>query len=111
MNTTAIAVINGQQIQVSIDEQQLVPIKPICQALGVDYEDQYVKLKDEEFLSSTICLSQIVAADGRQREMFCLPLKYVYGWLFTINPKNVSDEARPAVMRYRNPSPKYLRHE
>lgn len=33
--------------------------------------------------------------------MFCLPLKYVYGWLFTINPKNVAPEARDAVTRYR----------
>lgn len=33
--------------------------------------------------------------------MFCLPLKYVYGWLFTINPKNVGPEAKESVARYR----------
>ena len=101
MNTSAIAVINGQQIQVSNDEAQLVPIKPICDALGIDDRAQRQKISEDEFLSSTGVLSTLVAADGKQREMFCLPLKYVYGWLFTINPKNVSDEARPAVMRYR----------
>lgn len=46
-------------------------------------------------------LSMVVAADGKEREMLCLPLRYVYGWLFTINPKNVAPAAREAVTRYR----------
>jgi esterase/lipase len=46
-------------------------------------------------------LSTSVGADGKQREMFCLPLEFVFGWLFTINPKNVSEEARPLVIRYK----------
>lgn len=33
--------------------------------------------------------------------MFCLPFKYVFGWLFTINPANVKEAAREAVMNYR----------
>lgn len=33
--------------------------------------------------------------------MLCLLLRYVYGWLFTINPKNVAPGAREAVTRYR----------
>lgn len=39
--------------------------------------------------------------DGKQREIFCLPLEYVYGWIFTINPKNVSESAREGVIRYK----------
>jgi hypothetical protein len=30
----------------------------------------------------------VVAADGRLREMLCLPEKYVYGWLFSINSES-----------------------
>lgn len=33
--------------------------------------------------------------------MFCLPLEYVYGWIFTINPKNVSEGAKESVRKYR----------
>ena len=33
--------------------------------------------------------------------MFCIPFKYVFGWLFTINPKNVKPEAQQAVIRYK----------
>lgn len=33
--------------------------------------------------------------------MYGLPLKYIYGWLATINPGKVAPEAREAVTRYR----------
>ena len=33
--------------------------------------------------------------------MVCLPLKYIFGWLFTISPKNVAPEAKELVRRYR----------
>ena len=43
----------------------------------------------------------MVAADGKDREMVCLPIEFVFGWLFTINPKNVKPEAQAAVRQYR----------
>jgi predicted ATP-binding protein involved in virulence len=52
-------------------------------------------------LSSTMVLSPTVAADGKEREMVCLPQEFIFGWLFTINPKNVKEEAREAVAKYR----------
>ena len=33
--------------------------------------------------------------------MLCLPLMYVYGWLFTINPDRVKPEAREKVITYK----------
>lgn len=102
METSTIARINDTTIQVlSENGQKLVPVKPICEALGVDYSTQLQKLKDDEFLSSTMGLSPIVASDGKDREMVCIPLKFVFGWLFTINPRNVKEEARESVTRYR----------
>lgn len=99
---TLISKINGVDIvTVERDGEIFVPIKPICQALGIDVESQRDKIQKDEILNSTTVLSTVVAADGKGREMFCLPLKYVYGWLFTINPKNVAPEAREAVTRYR----------
>ena len=100
MTTTAIAVINGQQIQVTNDEAQMVPIKPICQALGIADEPQVAKIKEHPILGSTTTLRVAVAPDVKQREMFCIPLKYVYGWLFTINPNNVNEDARENLILY-----------
>lgn len=50
---------------------------------------------------STEVIITSVAADEKAREMFCIRLRDVYGWLATINPGKVAPEAREAVTRYR----------
>lgn len=103
MKETLITRINDVAIAATSNEQGdvLIPIRPICEALRVSYERQYRKVYDDEFLSSVVALRATTGADGKKYEMVCLPLQYVFGWLFTINPANVSEEARPAVKRYR----------
>ena len=103
MKETLITRINDVAIAATSNEQGdiLIPIRPICDALGVSYERQYRKVCDDEFLSSVVALRATTGADGKKYEMVCFPLQYVFGWLFTINPANVSEEARPAVKRYR----------
>ena len=102
MNELTIARINNVDVVSTVkDGETLVPIKPICTAIGIAFERQYTKLRDDETFKSVITLTVTTGADGKQYEMVCLPLMYVYLWLGSINPKNVSDEARPAVSRYR----------
>ena len=105
LNTREIAKVNNVAIMAGNDPKKLVPIKPICEALGIDYARQFQKLKDDEDLGPTIGLTPTVAADGKIREMVCLPMEFIFGWLFTINPKNVKPEAQEAVMSYTNTSP------
>ncbi len=81
--------------------EKLVPVKPICEALGIDSKSQMDKIQNDEILGSTTVLSTSVGADGREREMSCIPFKFVFGWLFTINPKNVKPEAREHIIKYR----------
>ena len=84
--STVAAKINNQELVIiSENANKFVPIKPICDALGIDYPTQY----------------PMIAADNKQREMVCLPLEYIFGWLFTISPKNVAPEAKESVRRYR----------
>ena len=100
--STVAARINNQELLIiSENTSKLVPIKPICDAIGIDYPTQYQKLKDDEDLSSVIGLSPTTGADGKKYEMVCLPIKWVFGWLFTISPKNVAPEAKESVRRYR----------
>lgn len=100
MTTSIITRVNNVDIVATNNAEKLVPIKPICDALGIDPKVQRNKIQEHPILSSTGVLSTLVAADGKQREMLCLPLEYVFGWLFTINPSNVSDEARESVVQY-----------
>ena len=101
METTAVTKVNDVMILVSNGPEKLVPIKPICEAMGIEFEPQRKKIQDDIDLSSTASLSMVVASDGKEREMICLPLQYIFGWLFTINPKNVKPEAQEAVRQYR----------
>lgn len=102
METKTVAKINQVEIQmVSNTKERLVPIKPICEALGIDVEPQRRKLNEDDFLSSVATSGVATGSDGKQYEMLCLPLEFIFGWLFTINPKNVKEEAREAVSKYR----------
>lgn len=100
--TNPITKINGVDIvAVEKDGTIYVPIKPICDAIGIAFPAQYSKLQEDTFLAPTVTIIVMVAADGKEREMVCLPLRYVYGWLATINPGKVAETAREAVIRYR----------
>jgi hypothetical protein len=100
--STSVATINKTQIAVIDQKNELfVPIKPICDALGIAFQPQLTKLKEDEFYSSTITLSVTVGADGKNREMASLPLKYALMWLGSINAKNVAPEAKESVLRYK----------
>lgn len=102
MEEKAITVINNIEIvTVDRDDEIFVPIKPICEAIGISSHAQREKLLNDDFFSSTGSIIESVGADGKSREMFALPLRYVYGWLDTINPGKVAPEAREAVSRYR----------
>lgn len=100
MNEKIIARVNNVNI-VSTSDEQLVAIKPICEALGIAYQAQQLKIKEDEDLSSVNTLSMLTGADGKQYEMLCLPIRYIFGWLFTINSKNVKSEAQDSVRAYR----------
>lgn len=83
------------------DNKRFIPIRPICEALDIDVESQRKKIYDDEILGSVAVLSTATGSDGKRYEMLHLPLEFVFGWLFTINPKNVSPEARESVTRYK----------
>lgn len=97
-----IATINHNDlIIVENNGRKWVPIKPICDIMGIDVEAQRRKILEDEILRSTAVLSTAVGADKKDRQMTCLPLEFVFGWLFTINPDRVAPDAREAVIRYK----------
>jgi hypothetical protein len=76
---------NDREISLVLaDGQWWVAIKPVCEALGVNYERQRQNIQEDEILSQLPAEQQVVAADGKMRKMLCIPEMYVYGWLFSI---------------------------
>ena len=101
MSTINVAIVNGISLQVVADDrQQLVAVKPVCEILGVAYQSQQAKLKEHPIYSSVITLSVTTGADGKKYEMLCIPLQFFPGWLFSINPDNVREEARERLIEY-----------
>lgn len=81
-------------------EEMYVAIKPICEALGIASNGQIEKIKSDPLLRSTYKTVLSVGADNKQREMFSIPLIFVFGWLFRIDSRNVKEESREAVEKY-----------
>ena len=42
-----------------------------------------------------------VGADGKTRDMVCLPVKHICGWLYSINPGKVAPEVEDRILSYR----------
>ena len=78
----------------------LVALKPIFEGMGLDWKNQYQKLKDDVVISSTMVMSTMVAQDQKQREMVCIPLDYLNGVLFKINPARCPVQTREKVILY-----------
>lgn len=69
----------------SYDGNFWIAIKPICEVLNVNYNRQLLTLKNDDFFSQLYSLQDMVGADNRVRKMVCLPEKYIYGWLLSLN--------------------------
>jgi hypothetical protein len=81
------------------DNDVYVPIRPICDNLGVTLAGQRERIARDPVLSEVVT-SVSVTLTQQAREMLCLPLKYVPGWLFGINANRVKPELRERVIRY-----------
>ncbi|NJL06717.1 MAG: hypothetical protein HC911_17805, partial [Chloroflexaceae bacterium] len=79
----------------------LVPVRPVCEVLGVDWNGQYQRIRRDDVLGSTMCEIHTVARDGKRRKMTALPLEYLHGWLFGIGATQVKAEYREKITLYR----------
>ncbi|HFC11644.1 MAG TPA: hypothetical protein ENJ56_02275, partial [Anaerolineae bacterium] len=87
------------------DEAIYVPLRPICETLGVAWTGQARKLRNDPVLSDVAASVNISVqvVDGRGHitsRMLCLPLDYLNGWLFGINANRVKDSVREVLLRY-----------
>jgi prophage antirepressor-like protein len=77
---------NGKTIYFqSYDGQFWIAIKPICEALNVNYNPQVLALKNDVFFKDAYTLQYMHDSSNRLQKMICLPEKYIYGWLLSIN--------------------------
>ncbi|MCX4291155.1 MAG: hypothetical protein OSJ36_05140 [Odoribacter sp.] len=80
-----------------------VAIRPICDALGIDYRKQFERIKSDQKLGQLVTHTVTNSnKDGKNYEMFCLPLKYIFGWLFSIDESKVNPRSKEIFIRYKD---------
>jgi len=86
------------------DGQVYVPIRPICDFIGVNWSAQRQRINRDPVLSAETKTCVVVTTTQGQpdqrREMISLPLEYIPGWLFGISANRVKDKLRPTIIRY-----------
>lgn len=80
---------------------QYVAMRPICENIGLAWSSQLQRIKRDEVLNSTVFIINTVAEDDKDREMICLPIDYLNGWLFGIDIKRVKPEIRELLITYK----------
>lgn len=68
----------------SVEGITYVAIKPICQALNVDYSAQLKVVKNDPILAPEYVIQPIQIPNFQGRNYTCIPEKYIYGWIFSI---------------------------
>ncbi|WP_256544518.1 phage antirepressor N-terminal domain-containing protein [Pseudomonas sp. HMSC08G10] len=104
-NSTAVSSVipfrSAKLLLVERDGEPFVPMKPVVDGMGLDWKSQYAKLQSGRF-NSTMVMITMVAQDGKMREMACLPLRKLAGWLMSIHASKVRPELRDGVIAYQN---------
>ncbi len=82
----------GVLLPVELNEkrQEIVPLKPIADLIGLDWETQRKKV-NSDYLSKRLgtCTELMLGDAGQRREMICIRLDRVAAYLNTINPERV----------------------
>ncbi len=76
-----------------------IPIRPICNNLGITLAGQRERINRDPVLSEA-ATSVSVTLTQQARDMICLPLKFLPGWLFGVNANRVKPEIRERLIRY-----------
>ncbi|WP_044532839.1 phage antirepressor N-terminal domain-containing protein [Bacteroides intestinalis] len=100
METKIIARVNNVDI-VSTSDEQLVAIKPICEAIGINWEGQRQRIERDEILGSVACIIKATGKDGKTYEMVAVPYMFIFGWLFSIDASKVNENVKGTVIRYK----------
>jgi hypothetical protein len=87
-------------------EQFFVPVRPICDSLGVDFSAQRQRINRDLVLAKYARFVVVTptnpeaAAKGGNPNMLCLPLDYISGFLFGINASRVKADLRERLVIY-----------
>jgi hypothetical protein len=102
--------ITAVQVNENGRTQILIPLRPLCDHLELNWSGQLQRIKRDPVLAGELRSvfvtqaepgrSATTAASEATREMICLPLDFLNGWLFGVNAGRVKDSVRERFIRY-----------
>ncbi len=78
-----------------------VPVRPLCDYLGLAWSGQYERIKRDPVLADALRTVRVTRTEAGRRETICLPLEMLPGWLFGISTTRVRPELQDKILRYR----------
>ena len=92
----------GDELKVYVlDGEPYVPLRPICDFLGVSWSGQRQRVVRDPVLSKATRFVRVTHTNlGGRPELLCLPLRYLNGWLFGISSSRVREELREKLIQY-----------
>ena len=83
-----------------------VPLKPACEAMGINSNKQAERLNRQEWAVTTIMVS--TGSDGKNYKMLMMDRQTVTMWLATLDASRVSPESRALIVAYQKQAAKAL---
>ncbi len=80
-----------------------VPVRPLVEHLGLSWGGQYERINRDLVLSEVASSVRVTRTEEERqftRDLLCLPLDYLNGWLFGVNAARVKPEIRERLIRY-----------
>lgn len=93
-------------VQLEDERQVYIPLRPICEYLGLDWSAQTRRIRRDPVLSKWATFVAITATNleeaqkGGNPNMLCLPLDYLNGFLFGVSATRVRPELQERVILY-----------
>jgi hypothetical protein len=96
----------GALIRTVGEVQIYVPLRPLCDFLGLSWTGQRERTMRDEVLSKITRGVRVTRTPGRgggSQEMLCIPLQFLPGWLFGISTQRITKaQIRDRIILYRS---------
>lgn len=105
--------LNAALVEIGDNQQIYVPLRPICNYLGLDWSAQFRRLKRNPILAESLnsvamTTTELPGVGKGKRELVCIQLEVLPGWLFGIDSSRVKPDLRDKVIRYQRECYKVL---
>ena len=78
-----------------------VPVRPICDYLGLSWSAQFERIKRDDVLAESVRFVRIARTEHGEREVVCLPLDFLPGWMFGVSTSRVKPELQERITLYK----------